>query len=343
MMKSMETYTGDRTSTAEMSETDYAVFDALADDPRRPWSDVAQLTGLSAVTARRKWQRMVERGAAWVTTHPGFGSGAVYAHVEVQCAPGATESVAARLGAHPRILSVTEVTGDYNLFLVVAAEDIGELRRILQLTIGGSELVRGVRSSVINRVYSDGSTWRAGALPGSRSVSAPPAPVRPGIADPRARTVLGVLEPDGRAPTTAVAEALGTSEAHARRFVKETVRTGTLVQRIDLSLEHSDWPHGLALHMVAPAHSLDASAARIRSMPGTRLCTAISGGPYNLYVVVWLHTLEEAVEVEKQLVSELDVTVANRSILLHYHKRMGHLFDADRRRIGHVSWLGEEG
>ncbi|WP_349827228.1 Lrp/AsnC family transcriptional regulator [Brevibacterium litoralis] len=327
-----------------LSGSDYALSDALADDPRRPWSDVAQITGLTPVTARRRWQKLVDRGAAWITTYPGLDRRVVLSHVEVRCAPDSIARVAAHLSRHPRILSVSEVTGEYTFRLVVITQDVREFREVLNGHVAGGPGVLAVRSAAITRTYAEGSRWRA--LPQTPAPPASPAAEAPSpvsFTDPRALTVLRVLETDGRAGSAMLARDLGTSDAHARRLTRGMLRSGLLAQRVDLGLEASDWPHGLALHMIAPAHRLDEIAARIRSIPGTRLCIAVSGGPYNLYAILWLQDLAEAVDVEARLVAELDVVVADRNIQLHYHKRMGHLFDDDRRRVAHLSWTAEPG
>lgn len=74
-------------------------------------------------------------------------------------------------------------------------------------------------------------------------------------------------------------------------------------------------------------------------MPSTRLCTALIGGPANLFVIVWLNSLEEAPNIEATITHGFDVEVVDRSSILHYHKRMGHIFEQDGSYAGHVPWL----
>ena len=151
--------------------------------------------------------------------------------------------------------------------------------------------------------------------------------------------MLGELERDGRASAATLAERLGTSEAHARRITRRLLADGWVQQRIDVSLEQRMWPHALALWMVVPAARLEATAVQIAQMPMTRLCAALAGGSTNLYVIVWLRDLEEAATIEAELARSLELRVLDRAILLHYYKRLGHLFDDANRREGHVSWL----
>jgi len=242
---------------------------------------------------------------------------------------------------HPRIVTVSAQTGDRDLGLIIFAEDLTELRRIVQRDLGSHADVLHVRSSIMTRVFREGSHWRAGVLGGtSREASAgPTATVARQLGAPTTRAVLGELERDGRAPTARIAEALGTGEAHARRSVHRLLESRRIVQRVDVTLDQPHWPHSLALWMVVPAGQLDEAAQRIGELPTIRLCAALAGGASNLYVIAWLRSLEQAAEIEAQITRGLPARVLDRSLLLHYYKRLGHLFDDQRRRVGQVPWV----
>ncbi|MET4098503.1 DNA-binding Lrp family transcriptional regulator [Agrococcus sp. UYP10] len=324
-----------------LSHSDLALIEALQRDPRAPWAQVAHALGVSAPTARRRWERLSAEGAAWITTYPGMGAGLVAGLVEVRCRPGTSDDVAAELVRHPRIVTVSAQTGDRDLGLIIFAEDLTELRRIVQRDLGSHADVLHVRSSIMTRVFREGSHWRAGVLGGtSREASAgPTATVARQLGAPTTRAVLGTLERDGRAPTARIAEALGTGEAHARRSVHRLLESRRIVQRVDVTLDQPHWPHSLALWMVVPAGQLDEAARRIGELPTIRLCAALAGGASNLYVIAWLRSLEQAAEIEAQITRGLPARVLDRSLLLHYYKRLGHLFDDQRRRVGQVPWV----
>ncbi|MDR7233549.1 Lrp/AsnC family transcriptional regulator [Agrococcus sp. BE272] len=332
-------------ATGRLSESDLALIEALQRDPRAPWAQIAAAIGTSAPTARRRWERLVAEGSAWITSYPGMRAGLVAGLVEVRCRPGTSDDVAAELATHPRIVTVSAQTGDRDLGLIVFADDLSELRRILQHDLGAHADVVGVRSSIMTRVFREGSHWRAGVLGGAEregdaEAERAPAQAAPPLTDPATLRVLRELELDGRAPTARIAERLGTGEAHARRTVRRLLETRRIVQRVDVTLDQPHWPHSLALWMVVPAAQLDEAARRIGELPSTRLCAALAGGASNLYAIVWLRSLEEAAEIEARITRGLPARVLDRSLLLHYYKRLGHRFDDDRRRVGQVPWTG---
>ncbi|MCR8670572.1 Lrp/AsnC family transcriptional regulator [Agrococcus sp. HG114] len=329
---------------AALSDSDLALIDALQRDPRAPWAEVGRAIGVSAPTARRRWEHLESEGTAWITTYAGMTDGLVAALVQVRCRPGTSDAVAAVVQRHPRIVTVSAQTGERDLGLIVFASDLPGLRCILQRDLGGNEDVLGVRSSIMTRVFRDGSHWRAGALdptdrsPATRGLTgAAPRPTEAAML-----AILGALERDGRAPTATIASALGTGDAHARRTLQRLLESRRIVQRIDVTLDQPHWPHSLALWMVVPASQLEDAARRIGELPETRLCAALAGGSSNLYVIAWLRDLQDAADVEAAIVRDLPARVIDRSLVLHYYKRLGHVFDDARRRVGQVPWVAAD-
>lgn len=320
-----------------LSESDLALIDALHPDVRASWAEVGRRLGVSAPTVRRRWQHLTDHGAAWITSYPGPASTIVMALLEVRCRTGSAAVVAEALGRDRRIVTITGGTGPRDLVLTVFADDLVDLRQLLHESFAEVDEVVEVQTSVATRRYRDGSAWHPRVLPDPPEENRTPTPPVP-IEDEQLRRVLAVLEADGRASTEVVARALDSSTGHARRVVARLLRQEQIVQRVDLGLEQDLWPHGLALWMVVPPASLDQAARRIGSLPLTRLCLALAGGAANLYAIVWLRNLAEAAEVEAQIVADTEARVLSRSLVLHYYKRLGHLFDGDRRRIGHLAW-----
>ncbi|WP_345752063.1 AsnC family transcriptional regulator [Microbacterium rhizophilus] len=331
----------DASSGSRLSEWDLALVDAMQDDPRAPWARIAQALGVSAPTVRRRWQRLVEADAAWITTHAGWDSGVVTALVAVQCRPGTADDLAQAVAAHPQILTVSVITGEHDLLLTVFADDMLALRRLTQRALGGHDGVMRVRMMPLTRVFRDGSHWRAGS-PGRTRAQPRRTPGSP-LSPHALRAAVGVLERNGRASSAELGHALNTSEAHARRAVQRALREEQIVQRVDVRLDQPHWPHSLVLWIVVPAERLHETALRISRMPLSRVCAAFAGGAANLYTVVWLRSLSEAPDVEAQIVHGHDVRVADRGILLHYAKRMGHVFDDEQHRVGHVPWAPAPG
>ncbi|GAA3657035.1 AsnC family transcriptional regulator [Microbacterium marinilacus] len=332
---------GDRFTDVRLSESDLALIDAMQDDPRAAWARIGAAVGVSAPTARRRWQRLVDADAAWITSHPGWASGVVTALIAVQCRAGHADATARDMVRLPEVMTVAAITGDHDLLLTVFVDDMRGLRRLAQGVLAAHEGVARVRTMLMTRVFRDGSHWRAGSSGGARTDEGR----RPGgsLSPAAVAAAVAVLERDGRAPSADLARALGTSEAHARRLVQRGVREELIVQRVDVRLDQPHWPHWLVLWMVVPAAQLHETALRISRLPLARVCAALAGGSANLYTVVWLRSLSEAPDVEAQIVRGHDVHVTDRSILLHYSKRMGHVFDDDQHHVGHVPWAPEPG
>src|SRR5690625_1046349 len=325
---------------ASLSESDLELFDALQENPRASWADLSRRLGVSAPTVRRRWGRLEETGSAWISTYADMNSGVINASVRVKCQPGMTLCVAEELTRIPEVLSVSEMTGSFDLQLVVMTEEMSRFRMVAHERIGSIPGVAEVHSALMTIVFHEGSAWKTGALAArSENVQALGRAPNSQFLGSRVRAVLGVLERAGRAPAEHVAAAIGTSKAHARRIVSALIQKGILTQRVDLAAEDSSWPHGLALWMISPADELLANAAHVRRLQRTRLCAALGGGECDLFAIVWLHSLDESAEVEHQVIKGLGISVVDRAILMHHDKRMGHLLDATGRHVGHVPWV----
>lgn len=327
-----------------LTETDFELVDALQDDVRRPWTELARQLGRSPATVRRRWHSLQEAGAAWFSTYPGPGSGAEFAVVEVVCAPEDVTALASRLAQHPKIMTVSEVTGDIDLLCWVVAEDMTVLREVIRHGIGAAPGVRAVRDAPVTSLYSDGSQWRAGALPDSHHArrtggSAAAAELSRSIAEPRMGRMTRRLEQDARTSSGALSEELALSPAHTRRLLTRTLQDRILTQRVDLATDGSLFTHAMALHLSVPLQELDRVAHRISRLSDTRLCAAVAGERHNLHVVMWLRSLSGAKAAEEAVLRDEDIRVRGRRIVLHYHKRLGHLFDDAGRHTGVVSWV----
>lgn len=329
----------------ELTETDYALIDAMQGHQRAPWVEIADVVETSATTVRRRWDRIVASGKAWTCCMPGRGGGAVMTSVEVSCAPGGTASAAAELSRCPEILNIAQTTGDYDLLLVVCTPGVPELTAILDDVIGAVSGVAKFRSSIITRLFKDGSTWEFGAVRKDRKLLRQSSPQQVSgeltLHNARVRRVYGLLEEDGRASTSTIAAALNFSEPHARRYVKSLIDRDIIVQRVDSAFETSGWPYSLVLHLEVSSTYLAEAVSGICSYQGTRLCAALAGGPSNLLVIAWLRTLEQSLEVEAQIAPSSRSRVIDRSLIARYYKRSGFTFNAHQERDGFISWLGD--
>lgn len=320
-----------------MSELDFALFDALQRNPRASWADIARTIGVSGPTARRHWQALVESGAGWISTYPNRVRGLMYFSVRIKCQPGFVESVAKQLCLVPEVMSVSEMTGAYQIQLIVFVPDKSCVRPVLNASIGQVEGISELIISLMSDVQLEGAEWNSGVL-GRFENSANYYRLPEMNFDDRVKKTLRVLECDGRASSSRIASSLGLGDPQARRIVRQLLSQRVLIQRVEAAPLHDEWPGVLALWLLVPPAKLDEVVAKIKTFPGARLCTSLVGGEANLYVILWLRSFSQANEVEADVVRGLPARVVNRSILLQHHKRAGVLLDEEGKKIGHVPW-----
>lgn len=325
-----------------LDEADLALVDALQVAPRASWTAISRATELSAVTAARRWRRLVDAGVAWVTGAPSVSvwNAQCVAYVEITCAPGSNLAVARELAADRHALSVELTAGGCDVFVTVAAAHLTALSRYL---LGRLDLVPGVtgsRTRIATRVYRDGSAWRLGALsqdaakrlPRTDEGSRSPAPLLP-ASDRRILLQLGL---DGRASFTAIAAAAGVSEAAARRRTARLLATGTVLLRTEVAGPLVGWPVPAILSVDAPTSRLAEYARAVARFRQVRLCATLAGTP-PMVVAAWLRDIEEIHRLETTIARELPgLSVVDRLITLRTVKRMGRLLDEAGRAVGAV-------
>ena len=331
--------------SANLSEADLALIEALQVSPRAPWSAVGRATATDPVTASRRWSRLVESGAAWVTGTPGVPvwNAQCVAYVGIRCDPGRKLSVAGILAGDPHALSVELTAGDVDLFVTVAAADLRALSRYLLERV---DLIPGItetRTRICTHLYRDGSRWRLGTLPQEAASRLPPRPEGSAVAQAGATTMrpddkhlLVQLGLDGRSSYAALADAAGVSEATARRRVNSLIASGTVVLRAEVATHLTGWRVPVILSVDTPSSRLAEAAAAIARIRHVRLCATLAGTPA-IVVAVWLEDLEALHGFETTLAKAIpEITVTDRLLTLRTVKRMGRLLDEDGRAVDAV-------
>ncbi len=327
-----------------LSEADLALVEALQVAPRAPWSAVAEATGTSAITAARRWARLVERGAAWVTGTPGVSvwNAHTLAYVGIRCSPGRNFSVANALAGDAHALSVDHTAGAYDLFVTVAAADLNALYRYLLHRIDVMPGVTETHTGICTRLYRDGSNWRIGTLPrqlSSRLAAGPGGGRQSGSVTPWREDdnrILVQLGLDGRSPYSTLAKVAGTSETTVRRRLAGLVGAGTVVLRAEVAAHLAGWGVQVMLSVDAPSARLAEAAAAIARLRQVRLCATLAGTPA-IIVAVWLHNIESIHDFETTLVRAVpEITVTERLVALRAVKRMGRLLDEHGCSVGTV-------
>ncbi|MFB7633533.1 Lrp/AsnC family transcriptional regulator [Streptomyces sp. NPDC056149] len=327
-----------------LDHVDQALVHALQIAPRASWARIASVLGLDAVTVARRWHRLTESGAAWISCHPApvlaaSGQGCL-AFVEVDCAPDRLHPVARALATAPHVAALSHVSGDRSLHLNVMARDLAALSRWVTRGLAPLDGVLGVHTHLAGPVHTEGSRWRLRALDGQQvaqlAAAAPrtrtdtPAFTLDGL-DQRLVTALSV---DGRATYRALAEQCGASPDTVRRHVNRLFAADMLHARCEVARPLSEWPVAVSLWGQVPAAKLREVTHRVTGMREVRLCASVISR-HNLHLVAWVRSLDDAQRFEVRLAERApDLTVTDRAVALWSMKHSGHLLDEEGYRVG---------
>lgn len=321
-----------------LDEIDLSLVNVLQFDPRASWSKVGGALGVDPVTASRRWSRLTEAGAAWVTAHPAGPQTA--ALVEIECVAGETETTAEVLSRRPHVLTVEHTSGSRDLLLTVSAYDLGALSRMV-LHLEKLSGIRSTRTHLVIRPYALGGDWQLRALdadqrghlgaPGRRG----PSSLRP--LDATDRRMIAALFRDGRASLTDIAAELDCSVSTARRRLNALLDRTAVLLRCDVAQPLSGWPVSVSMWAHVPVDECDDIARRLVALPETRACLVLTGAPANFYFSVWVRSLEDVHRIE-QLMRRIVPTLAilDRTVTLRYFKRMGRILDERGRSVASV-------
>ena len=324
------------------SEDDLALTNALQERPRATWAELAAVLGCTEATAARRWQRLSRTGSAWVTVVPGPNSAACVAFVGLLCAAGQREEVAAVLARDPAAVTVELSAGSQDLLVEVVAADLASLSRYL---LGRVDRIPGVLRTTVSlatNVVTEASRWRLDALEPGQSTAlrgmarATRQGATPRTLSPLDRQLLLALGEDGRRSWQDLAQRTGTSTATARRRVERLLTTGEATLRCDIAGPLYTRPVTVMLWANVPAPALDEVARLLTPLAPVRFIATIAG-THNLLITVWLRTVDEIHRLEAELAARHpQLAVADRMVMLHTVKRMGHLVDARGRSTGTV-------
>jgi DNA-binding Lrp family transcriptional regulator len=314
-----------------LDEVDQGLVNVLQIEPRVSWAVAGQALGINAATAGRRWKRLQDAGLARVITYPRLSDWARHrcmAIVEVDCEPAAREAVIESVIRVPRIASTTIASSGRDLTLTVLTVDLAALSDLVLRELNRLLGVRGTRTHIVTRLYSEGNKWRLDALdPAQRALLVRQVPRSPGQVLAEAdRDLLAALG-DGRRTFAELAALTSTSVSTARRRLARTIREQTLAFRCETAQPLFGWPVSANFWTKVPPNELDAIARKLIALPEIRMCAAVTGVD-NLLVTLWLRSLADSQRFEEQLARQVpSLVLSDRTITLRTVKRMGCLLD----------------
>ncbi|MEV6769134.1 Lrp/AsnC family transcriptional regulator [Nocardia sp. NPDC051030] len=322
-----------------LGEEDLALIHALQLRPRASWTELGGVLGVDPVTVARRWQRLSDRGEAWVCVSPGpaLFDHVCAAYVEIDCAAGETATVVRALAEHPHMLTLERSGGSNRILATAATGDFDQMSRYTLDILPAVPHIAAVRASIVTHWFAEGGSWRIDALaPDQRDRLRVPAVTAAADRDRRRvtaldRAMIEQLARDGRASYSAVAAELGTSNSTVKRRVDELTRLGLLSFRCDFARPLGGWPVAVTYWATVPTAALPEIGYALIRQPQTRNCAAVSG-PHNLVIQAGLHSVAEVTRFENQLVTlHPELTIAERTITLRHEKLLGRILDRHGR------------
>ncbi len=328
--------------SVKLSELDLKLIHALQINPRASWTQLGTLLGTDASTVARRWSRLVERGAAWVSCQPLHGLDPALALIEVTARPGKTLDVARDLAGDAQAMTIDVAAGARDLLVTAACADDAGLADYLLERVARVPDVAGVRSHVVVRAYTEASRWRLRSL--THEQERETAGTLPTVSEAaRVRTVgdldqalVAALSEDGRRSLGDLSAEVGSSESTVRRRLNALIGSGVLRLRCEVARGLTEWRTSEWFFLRVPSDRIDETGQVLAGVPEVRAVLS-AAGPFNLLVAVWLRSVADGQRLEAQLMRRMPhVEVVDRSVVMRPYKLVGRLLDARGFAVGVV-------
>ncbi|MFE5785727.1 Lrp/AsnC family transcriptional regulator [Rhodococcus erythropolis] len=316
-----------------LDETDLALIDALQVNPRSSWLQLGDALGIAPITLARRWERLRNSGAAWVsiTQPPEKSRGAV---IELSCTPQSEMAVARHIAQLPYISTVGITTGDYQVYANLLAPTLSATTHALLQSISLPADVTRMRSHVFGSMFG-GIQWRLGVLnraqtdllrdPAAQSTRQS----RP--FGPQDRDLFLALAEDGRRAYTDLAEELNSSVHGIRRRVRDLLSQGEITFRCDAARSLSGWHTMALLWLSVPDQDLRTMGKDISTWEETRQCSAVVGA-VNLLLIVNLRSFEHLEQIATRIRDRHpSAQIVDRRLVIRQVKVYGRLVDQQGR------------
>ncbi|MFE2432934.1 AsnC family transcriptional regulator [Streptomyces sp. NPDC059373] len=250
-----------------LDTTDAALVRELQRDGRASYQHLAELLGISREAARARVHRLLQRGAVRIVgiVPPAVAGIAALAHVSLDV-EGPAAPAAAAVAARRAVSFVSCTAGPRVVVAEVRAADDSALEREFA-ALRDMPGVRGIEVFRCTELVSDAYAPAVPAAAEGRGTLAVP------ILDRLDRQLLRLLQQDGRASFTVLAEQVGLSQPATRARVLRLLQAGAvyvtgLVDSAALGVREAA---GMGLGVRGPARAVADAAARL---PGVNYVAA---------------------------------------------------------------------
>ncbi len=284
-MKS-HTFTQSRGVLPEFDELDRQLLHALQLNGRAPFSQIAEVLGVSDQTIARRYGRLRSTGGLRVlgVTDP-TALGEVSWFVRVQCAPDVATPVAEALARREDTSWVSLTSGGTEIVCVTRAGAEEDSNALLLQKLPRTPRVQSVTAQCMLHTFFGGAKGLINKLNhlstdevAELAVPRPPAgEVDPGELTEADQRMLAVLAKDGRAGYAELAQASGTSQSTVRRRLTELLDSGVFYTDTEFDRRILDLDTRTMLWLsVSPAQLVAAGEAMAEHVE-VAFCAAISG------------------------------------------------------------------
>lgn len=262
-----------------LDPVDRAIVDALHRDGRAPWSRVAEQVGVSAVTVRRRYESLHNRGLIRVigaTDVVRLGLGTPI-YMRISNAHGDLDVLIPRLRERIEVRSFHTLLGSVDIAAeMVLPPDVDYSRLVAEITEGTSA---STESLLLTHAFASGQDW---APPFESHEPTRLAPVKtepaPHLDLSQSEVkVLGMLMHDGRTSLGDLAASIGKSENTAARTIEQLKEHGVLDFRILVEPELLGFNTEFHLWLVVEPQHLRQTALTLAEHPSTKYLTATTG------------------------------------------------------------------
>ena len=144
-----------------LDELDHAIIDLLREDGRLPYRAIARELGLTEATVRSRVKRLEESGTmrvVAVTDIEAAGYQMLLA-IGVQVENRSPSDVAVDLAKIPEIFSVNVVVGTHDVEVLMVAEDLDALNKLLSKLLSTISGIRRLTPSLAMNVLKNQPDW----------------------------------------------------------------------------------------------------------------------------------------------------------------------------------------
>ncbi len=145
-----------------MDELDYIILNALQEDGRTPFTQIAKRAGVAESTIRSRYASLVDEGVVQTIAvidpfTVGYNAPAL---IGINVEPGSIYSIAEKLETLPEVSYLVLTLGGYDLVLEVFCRDREHLTRFITDQI---QIISGIRSTetlVIGKIFKLSFFWQ---------------------------------------------------------------------------------------------------------------------------------------------------------------------------------------